>query len=322
MKVDSTQSTPGKPPRHLPGFTLVELLVVMAIIAVLIALLLPAIQSARETARQTQCLNQIRQVALAIQNYHGSHNILPAGNTTPVDSNGSAFQLITINFGAPGVIPSAQLQNSAAGQTTSVTNWEVTPEWPWQAAILDYMEQGTINPAWGEPKNSANNTGAIAVEIGSYYCPSASLPAASTLTPRAGYATYRGNMGTTIQDPNNSGSTIAGMNGVLLPGADNVVRMRDITDGTTNTILCSDTLMGFWADGTSCCTRLRPDQPNFDAHWSQGNQQYFGFGSWHGDVCQMAFCDGHAQRISKSIDSVTLNALATRNGNERVTMPE
>src|ERR1700724_3341860 len=76
-----------KQPPNRRGFTLIELLVVIAIIAVLIALLLPAVQSAREAARRSQCVNNMKQIGLALHNYHSTLNTFPFGEVQP--SNGA-----------------------------------------------------------------------------------------------------------------------------------------------------------------------------------------------------------------------------------------
>ncbi|MGI6401991.1 MAG: DUF1559 domain-containing protein [Thermoguttaceae bacterium] len=82
------------------GFTLVELLVVIAIIGILIGLLLPAVQAAREAARRMQCTNNLKQIGLALQNYHGTHEVFPPVRTSPADPSGNIVgRKITAGWG-------------------------------------------------------------------------------------------------------------------------------------------------------------------------------------------------------------------------------
>src|SRR5688572_31501688 len=96
------------------GFTLVELLVVIAIIGILIALLLPAVQAAREAGRRTHCQNNLKQIALGLQNYHSTYNTLP---------HGSSYQITATSTIAPG------------------TNRSGT----WASSILPYMEEDALH---------------------------------------------------------------------------------------------------------------------------------------------------------------------------------
>src|SRR5205809_5012802 len=99
--------------RRPRGFTLIELLVVIAIISVLIALLLPAVQSAREAARRSQCVNNLKQIGLALHNYHDSVGVFPPGY---------------VSAQSPG-------SNSITGGN------DVGPGWAWGSMILPQLEQ-------------------------------------------------------------------------------------------------------------------------------------------------------------------------------------
>lgn len=104
--------------RHREAFTLVELLVVIAIIGILVALLLPAIQAAREAARRTQCVNNLKQVGIALHNYVGTHNRLPTGSFYRYPMDDAWFE-----------------SSGMYGKRLS---------WNWITAALPYMEEGAV----------------------------------------------------------------------------------------------------------------------------------------------------------------------------------
>lgn len=316
------------------GFTLIELLVVMAIIALLAALLLPAVQQVREAGRRTQCLNNLKQIVLAMHNYEGSFRCFPPGLIT---WTAPAPTRVSLSFPEPVQL---SLVNR---QLLQLTSWTYPPDWGWHASITPNMDLGTLQIDYRIPKYTTNgnamaatvNTQYLPNSIPPYVCPSSSLP---SNRPNSGgfpigYGTYRGCMGTNMTFTNGSWQALpAGQyNGMLYPNS--AVAMRDVGDGTTTTIFLGDSLFGFWSDGYSCCVRVRNDvntQTNaprslFDDYWldidSSGNWtglQFFSYGSSHGNLCCIAFVDGGAKAISKNIDGNVFMFLATRNGRENI----
>jgi prepilin-type N-terminal cleavage/methylation domain-containing protein/prepilin-type processing-associated H-X9-DG protein len=126
--------------RPARGFTLIELLVVIAIIAVLIALLLPAVQAAREAARRISCVNNLKQIGIALHEYHDTNNTFPAGGWIAV-------------FGQPAT------NNMNTG---------------WSASVLPYLEQNAVYGGlnFSYPYNVAVNSTAAYTVLQVYLCPS------------------------------------------------------------------------------------------------------------------------------------------------------
>lgn len=212
------------------GFTLVELLVVIAIIGVLVALLLPAVQAAREAARRTQCVNQIRQLGLACHNYHDSH----------------------------GRFPSAGDEVIAGSEQDSIGL-------SWLAQILPYIENANLQDIvdtsvnWNHPNNDA----AEQTPVPLFQCPTTGpeLPVyvegpggdTNIEAPSELRAHYVGIMGAKSRCPLNSripypesGYTMmtCGESGGLADNGtiifDGEIRFKDITDGTTHTMMVGE----------------------------------------------------------------------------------
>jgi prepilin-type N-terminal cleavage/methylation domain-containing protein/prepilin-type processing-associated H-X9-DG protein len=218
------------------GFTLIELLVVIAIIAVLISLLLPAVQSAREAARRAQCVNNFKQMGLALHNYHDSQGTFPIGRM--------------------GIGYSYSPQR---GQRRT-----------WAFSVLPFVEQGNvfaaINFNWQfyEPPN----TTIIRLPLAVFNCPSdqPSVQEPDTPYPR-GKGSMAANWGNTGFYQNETGRGAAGgdpyNNGPLaLQGTTNgnffrpapfrgnvATNLRDFTDGTSNTLLIGEVIIGYNASG-------------------------------------------------------------------------
>lgn len=207
--------------RKQRGFTLIELLVVIAIIAVLIALLLPAVQSAREAARRAQCLNNLKQLGLAVHNYVSSNNVLPMQTMYPASAD---------------------------------VSWGWSYGWP--LALLSGLEQQTmfnaLNFSTGFFGNSPTpnfaslgNTTVGYMQLAALVCPSDG----TRQRPGAPYGmtNYVGNMG--------GPGVISWMTGTIVPNGAFIsgwgdsqnfgpVGIEQIRDGTSNTAMFSERLVG------------------------------------------------------------------------------
>jgi prepilin-type N-terminal cleavage/methylation domain-containing protein/prepilin-type processing-associated H-X9-DG protein len=204
--------------RH--GFTLIELLVVIAIIAVLIALLLPAVQAAREAARRSQCVNNLKQLGLAIMNYNDVVGALPPTALCTTNSGGS---------NCPGR----------------------TPDFSMKARLLPYMEQAATYNALNNLAlyNSVQNFTVRVLQIATFTCPSdGNTPSTSVtvgaLTGLPGTTSYPNCIGTTT--PEATTGVIDGpayYAGATSPTG-STVTLAAVTDGTSNTAIFSEWIRG------------------------------------------------------------------------------
>ncbi len=267
-----------------PAFTLVELLVVVAIIGLLVALLLPAVQAAREAARRTQCQHNLRQIGLALHQYHDAQKTLPVG----------CIDKRIKNFNPSG------------------------KQLAWSASVLPYLEQTVL---WEQLDfslgyDSLTNAKIASAPLSVYLCPST----ARLAEDREGNFTKRdppSPLALSAMDYGGShgaGHTFPSANGVFL--YDRSVTLREITDGLSNTLaVLEDTGRGNawggeWINGENI----------FDLFSGINQQQNNEIWSDHVGGALALLCDAHVAFLDETMDPAVLRALATRSNQELATI--
>jgi prepilin-type N-terminal cleavage/methylation domain-containing protein/prepilin-type processing-associated H-X9-DG protein len=291
------------------GFTLIELLVVIAIIAVLISLLLPAVQSAREAARRAQCINNLKQLALAAHNYLDSNNTLPQG---------------------------IQYQTNTLDGLQWTSGSCLVP-------LLQFAEQVAVFNAVNFNINMYNveNTTISSVGVRTLWCPSdplietQQLIAGGTLNGTdlpMRYSSYAGNAGTWLQAyPEDV--RVNNMNGVIFLLSR--VSLASITDGTSNTMAFAERAHGklnqsdqvswhWWTSGNNGDTifttiwpmnpftraqnyQASDDPPNYFRSTGGCDAYVASASSWHPGGANFAFMDGSVKFLKDTIDSWPLD---------------
>jgi len=320
---------------------LIELLVVIAIIAVLIALLLPAVQAAREAARRTQCVNNLKQLGLAMQNYHDSQGSFPIGRTG-------------LNYSYP---------------FSSQTNARRT----WAFGILPYLEQGIVFQAinYSFANWQPENMTVVRTVVSGFHCPSDpnsfAVESSNAGQPQrygGNYVVNWGNMHFTQADcPSSTPGNCSSWNwpnpwtGALgdvvtflgAPFGGNVSRnISYLSDGTSNTLMMSEVVLGvnattadnrgdIYNDDHNCTTFMAYTAPNsttpdcmeacnypFGTNppcWVRGNvsqctADYNAARSFHSGGVNALKCDGSVAFLKNSVSIPVWRALSTAQGGE------
>jgi prepilin-type N-terminal cleavage/methylation domain-containing protein/prepilin-type processing-associated H-X9-DG protein len=304
------------------GFTLVELLVVIAIIGILIALLLPAVQAAREAARRMECTNNLKQLGLAMHNYHDTFRRLPFGS----------------------------------GGKSGTATYAIAGTWP--AMILPFMEQKPLYDQFNFklPMDDAANKLAVETVVVEFICPSDPAGSEPILIGRATGNNnpakamglwYVGSMGPThmgscwaCPDSNPaatnwccqgydfgstaSGSIAAGTFAGMFGRYPKSLRFADIPDGLSRTLMLGETLPAHCPWNSAYAPNFPVTSTNIPLNTMEqttdvATADYYrtcGFKSRHPGGANFGLGDGSCHFIAETIDFQVFNALGTRDGGE------
>ncbi len=308
------------------AFTLVELLVVIAIIGILVGLLLPAVQAAREAARRMSCSNNMKQLGLAMHNYHDVHKVFPNGFG------------VNQEFWSALILPQLEQRNLHAtlvwansadfGFTTDWTSYNSPNKTACETLVPTFR-----CPSMAQPEHASYNTIAKRVPV-SYRGVAGARVASDDASTRP--APYNTTAFSALEQPNLDG---------MLFGASRI-GFRDVIDGTTNTLLIGEsyTDIDFTKDGQGMdyfaffspqMDRWRPGVLTGTEHSEglgsavvpinsrrdptvHGVLMEMSFGSYHVGGAMFTLTDGSVRFIAQSIDLTTYQAMATRAGGEVV----
>jgi prepilin-type processing-associated H-X9-DG protein len=276
----------------------VELLVVIAIIGVLVALLLPAVQQAREAARRMQCANHLKQIALAVHGYHDMHKFLPPASMNANLAGSSGF-----------------------------------------AVILPHLEQASLYTLYDFSKGNSDpvNLQAVSQRIKTYICPSCFF---ARNVPISGCDANDRAPGT-YAFSTNTGDPYGVSDGAIVNAVTPLTRLASITDGTSNTFLAGEAHWGFrdytftsgpctgqvrggfsyWSSPYPLATVFTTRGPFNPQAMNGDSLRLATFRSSHPTGVNMAHVDGSVRFVVENVDHTVLDATATRDGGESVTLP-